>query len=392
MLPTLNSEEADVSQATGGHHGHAPPLGQIDLRYGSNAVRLNRRDWLVAGAILAAVVALTPTIWEQVEPLPGAADWRVPYDLGNDYWLFSRYARDAAARGRTIVVGDSVVWGEYVTHDQTLTHYLNERTGRERYANLGLDGTDPAALAGLVEHYGGAIADRDVVLHCNLLWTASARHDLQSTKDVPLNHPGLLPQFVPAVPAYKESTSRRIGIVVGRNVPFSGWAEHLKIAYFEGKDLGAWTLEHPYRDPLAAIQPGRPPAEDKLRHKAVPWTSSGIDKQDFPWVDLDGSLQWRFFRQTVETLRRRGNRVFVFVGPFNEHLLTPESLAAYTERKRQVEAWLHEQSIPHAVPAVLPSELYADASHPLADGYDLLAKELMAAEGFFRGGAAAQQR
>jgi lysophospholipase L1-like esterase len=28
------------------------------------------------------------------------------------------------------------------------------------------------------------------------------------------------------------------------------------------------------------------------------------------------------------------------------------------------------------VPPVLPSELYADASHPLSDGYKLLAKQL----------------
>jgi lysophospholipase L1-like esterase len=87
-------------------------------------------------------------------------------------------------------------------------------------------------------------------------------------------------------------------------------------------------------------------------------------------------------------LQRRGNRVFVVVGPFNEHMLTPENRAIYADRKAAVAAWLAENKVPHVVAAVLPSEFYADASHPLAEGYAAMAKQLMAAEGFFKGGAA----
>jgi hypothetical protein len=375
-----------LTQAIGGHHGHAPPLGEIDLRFGSNAVRLTRRDWLVAAMLVVAAFILTPHAWEYMEPLPQGPDVRMPYDLSNDYWLFSRYCGRAAQRGQVIVLGDSVIWGEYVLHDQTLTHYLNAEAGEERYANLGLDGTYPVALAGLVEHYGGAIAGRDVVLHCNLLWTADARHDLRSTKDEPINHTALLPQFTPWIPAYKEDLSRRIGTVVGRNLPFFGWADHLKLAYYDKKDLASWTMEHPYENPLGPIQPRRAPPKETLQHEAAPWTTRGIERQEFAWVDLAESLQWRFFRQTVETLRRRGNRVFVVVGPFNEHMLTPESLSVYQNRKVAVAAWLTENNVPHVVAAVLPTEFYADASHPLAEGYAAMAKQLMAAEGFFRGG------
>ena len=40
--------------------------------------------------------------------------------------------------------------------------------------------------------------------------------------------------------------------------------------------------------------------------------------------------------------------------------------------------------IPHAVPAALASDLYADASHPLADGYRVLADRLYEDESFRR--------
>ncbi len=86
----------------------------------------------------------------------------------------------------------------------------------------------------------------------------------------------------------------------------------------------------------------------------------------------------------MRTLEGRGNRVFVIVGPFNEHMLTEESLAAYRERKQEAAARLRASGIPHAVPPPLPSRLYADASHPLPAGYRLLAEHLLADGSFVR--------
>jgi hypothetical protein len=88
----------------------------------------------------------------------------------------------------------------------------------------------------------------------------------------------------------------------------------------------------------------------------------------------------------VELLRQRGNRVFVLVGPFNEHLLTPDSRERYQKVKAVIAAWLEEKQVPHAVPSPLPSEQYGDASHPLAGGYKQLARQL-AKESFFRSAA-----
>jgi hypothetical protein len=81
--------------------------------------------------------------------------------------------------------------------------------------------------------------------------------------------------------------------------------------------------------------------------------------------------------------------VFVLVGPFNEHMLKEPSLKTYRRIKGEIAAWLEAEKIPHFVPAALPSELYADASHPLGPGYQALARQLLADQSFaaFRSGS-----
>jgi hypothetical protein len=360
------------------------PHSGIDLRFGSNAMRLSGRQWAVVGLAFLAFCVFTPGLWERAEKLDPPPDYRIPYDLSNDYWLFSRCARLAEGRGEMPVLGDSVVWGQYVKRDATLSHYLGERAGAPRFANLGLDGGHPAALAGLLRYYGGDIAGGRVILHANLLWTASKKHDLSSEKEFRFNHPALVPQFVPCIPCYTETGSKRLSIAIERQMTFFNWANHLRVAYFGQQDLPTWTLEHPTADPVAAMGAGLPTADDPLRHEPISWTARGVEKQDFAWVDLETSLQWRFFREAVETLRARGNKVFVLVGPFNEHMLNDESLKVYAERKRAVAAWLEANQVPHLVPPPLPTELYADASHPLAEGYRLLAELLWANADFAR--------
>src|SRR5262249_5747393 len=82
-------------------------------------------------------------------------------------------------------------------------------------------------------------------------------------------------------------------------------------------------------------------------------------------------------RRVVGLLRQRGNRVFVLVGPFNEHLLTPASLRRYQRVKATIADWLQAEQVAHVVPPPLPSNQYGDASHPLAAGYDQLARQLL---------------
>ncbi|MBN2451811.1 MAG: hypothetical protein JXR77_15590, partial [Lentisphaeria bacterium] len=291
-----------------------------------------------------------------------------------------RLVRSRAGSGAIAVVGDSVVWGHYVRPAETLSTCLAASSGGTPFANLGVDGIHPAAMEGLLRHHARALSGGRLILHCNLLWMSSEKQDLQSAKEFAFNHPDLVPQFRPRIPCFRRSLSKRLGTVVHRLCPVAGWARHLRIAYFEGRDLPAWTVDHPYANPLARLAHGPPEADDMPSPPPVrePWTRQGYAPYTPKWVDLEGSLQWRSFQRTVELLRRRGNRVLVIVGPFNEHMLTPAGLAVYRERQETVRAWLRERGVPHVVPGALPSAFYADASHPLAAGYEALARSLVA--------------
>ena len=82
------------------------------------------------------------------------------------------------------------------------------------------------------------------------------------------------------------------------------------------------------------------------------------------------------YKATPRVLRKRGNNVFVLVGPFNEHMLKSKSYDTYQAMKLEIENWLQQNNIACYIPPPLPSEFYRDASHPIAEGYALLAKQL----------------
>ena len=145
------------------------------------------------------------------------------YALGSDYLLYARHCRQATDQARIPLIGDSVIWGHYVPPGQTLSHHLNVAAGETRFANLGLDGTHPAALGGLIEHYGEGLAGRAAVLHFNPLWITSTKHDLQTEKEFHFNHPSLVPQFETRIPCYKAPVSQRVSIVMRRRIPLSQW-------------------------------------------------------------------------------------------------------------------------------------------------------------------------
>lgn len=349
--------------------------------FSSNNIRLSGIEWIIVAIICLALFGFGPALWGRLEKFNPGVDYRLPYELGNDYWMYSRYCRWACSKYETLVVGDSVVWGHYVSRDNTLSHYLNQYTGRDCFANLGVDGFHPAALEGLIRYYGRDISGKKVIIQFNPLWMSSAKHDLQTDKEFHFNHPKLVPQFFPKIPCYKDSFSERFSAAVERYVPFFGWTSHLRIVYFENMTLPNWTLEHPYKNPLDVITLELPASGDNLQEN-VSWTEKGITQVDFQWVEPAQSLQWRFFRQTIELLKARENTVFVVVGPFNEHMLKPDSYKTYQKMKSEIQTWLQRNNVAYCVPEVLPSELYRDASHPLGPGYAMLAKQLFENQSF----------
>ena len=358
------------------------PLNESKVPFSSNCVRLSGCEWIFVGIVVSALFCFGPTLWERMEKFEPETDCRMPYELSSDYWLYSRYSRWATSKYETLVIGDSVIWGHYVPKHNTLSHYLNEITDRDQFANLGVDGIHPVALAGLLKYYGHNISDKKVVLHFNPLWMSSKKHDLQTEKEFRFNHPKLVPQFIENIPCYKDPYSKRFSAVVERCVPFLSWTSHLKITYFENMDLPRWTLEHPYKNPASAITLHIPTSANNNQNEHISWAERGTAKTDFQWVELESSLQWDFFQQSVELLKERGNSVFVLVGPFNEHMLKGESIEIYRKMKSKIEDWLQQNNIAYYMPATLPSEWYVDASHPMSEGYAMLAKQLFENESF----------
>jgi hypothetical protein len=352
--------------------------------FGSNKVQLSVREWIVAGALVVGICLFIPWIWQRIEPFEPGPDYRMSYELSNDYWLYSRYCGLASSQDKVLVIGDSVVWGEYVAPEDTLTHHLNALTNSGRFVNLGVDGIHPAAMSGLIAYYGRAIRGRTVILHFNPLWMSSKRHDLQTEREFQFNHPKLVPQLSPWIPCYRESYANRIGIVIERYLPFRAWTNHLAIMYFENTDIATWARENPYSNPLARITLELPEPNPELRHKPVPWTETVGSPVDFEWVEPASSIQWRSFQQAVRTLRARDNGVFVVLGPFNEYMIKEQQIEPYNAIKQGIDVWLDEQRIPHYAPAKLPSDLYADASHPLGKGYELIAEQILQDDSFRR--------
>lgn len=350
-----------------------------------NEQRLNARQWLTVAGLVAVVLLAVPRLWIKLERFDIGADYRMPFSLSKDYWLYERYLNQTTELGQVPVLGDSVMWGEYVLSDGTLPHFLNQTTGTtHRFINAGINGLFPLAMEGLLKHHGGALHDRKILLHCNPLWMSSPQADLQTEQDREINHARLLPQFFPRIPAYKADANERLAAVVERNSRFLGWATHLQDAYYGQQNELNWTLAkgNAYRNPFAPITLTLPasPAEDTKRgprsRRHRPWTTTSDGPTQLAWVPLETSLQWSAFQRTVALLHSRGNEVLVLVGPFNEHMLTPDNRAVYRQWRAGVAAWLSAQQIPQVAPDPLPGELYADGSHPLTEGYRLLAKQL----------------
>jgi hypothetical protein len=351
--------------------------------FSSNEMRLDARQWFVALAIVALAMWLTPPLWERVEQFNTGPDYRMPYSLSKDYWLYSRRLCQVCDPNRVIVLGDSVVWGEYVLRDGTLPHFLDREAGEQNhFINAGVNGMFPLALEGLIEHYAPSLHGQRVILHWNALWMTSPKTDLSTDEEEPFNHSRLVPQFSPRIPCYKADANERLSALVEQRLDFVSWVGHLQNAYFGQKGILNWTLENPIGNPLlqfrwrvpSAVRDDAKRGPRSPRHK--PWSKDGEGKTHFEWVAPGSSLQWGTFQRLVGTLRERGNDVLVVIGPFNEHLMAKETRPAYQKLHEEVAAWFAQHEVPYLLPELLPSALYADASHPLTEGYELLAKRI----------------
>lgn len=384
---------AQISTSSSSAPSVAPPA--IPAPFGVNEVRLSAGQWLVVLAVLCCLMWLTPRLWARIEQFETGPDYRLPYDLSKDYWLYARRVRMIKDPTRIVLLGDSVIWGEYVLPDGTLSHFLNRRAGREdQFVNGGINGMFPLAEEGLVQYYAHALHGRKILLHCNMLWMSSAKADLSTDKEEQFNHSRLVPQFSPRIPCYKASANERLSAIIENRLNFFAWINHLQCAYFDQRSILNWTLQEDggnpprypnvYKNPLAQVTLKVPsaPEIDRLRGRQSPrhrpWSEAGQGTTQFDWVPLESSLQWKGFERALSTLRERGNDVLVLVGPFNSHMLTEDNKSRYGALRDHIVQKLRQQNVTVVSPDVLPSQLYADASHPLTQGYEALAEQLYA--------------
>ena len=57
-------------------------------------------------------------------------------------------------------------------------------------------------------------------------------------------------------------------------------------------------------------------------------------------------------------------------------MLSPDSIQKYKELLIKAESRLKEMDVPYSLLPLLPQHLYADTSHPLPQGYELLAEHI----------------
>jgi hypothetical protein len=338
------------------------------------ALKLSLREWLVVALLVLTLSALIPLIpFRPRTPLVDR-DYRMPYALSNRYDLYRRFTNLSAAQFPTILVGDSVVWGQTSRRDATLAHHLNDLTRQRRYINAGLDGMHPIALAELIEHHAPAIQKKDVILQFNPLWLMTKSPNQKLPGDPLINRPGLVPRL--AADASGTIQERLEGAVAGlfRWSPFDWWGERIAETRM---DFLAWSLDHPYESPMKAISSVLPPSEDTHTARMVPWQRTEMTKLDARWPELEKHGQWQAFERLIDLLEARQNRVMVLLGPMNEHMMSDRMRQEYLPVKRKIQEKIESRHILCFVAPPLRSEHYADICHPLGAGYEELARELL---------------
>jgi len=345
-------------------------------------VRLSWKDWVLVAIIFTGILYFFPLFWMSLEKINHPPDYRFPYQLSDDYWMFTRWSKFACSNYPALIIGDSFIWGHYVTMDKTLSHYLNELERENIFANMGVDGLHPAAITGLLKYYGKDISNKRVILHLNPLWMSSKRHDLSGEEELRFNHPRLIPQLRPNLACYRPSPTQIIDVVVERNFSFFGWLNHIRNVYFENMDMQNWMIQNPYKNPFDVITFETPVPENKPRSKPIPWHKRGIKTQNLPWMSADDSFQWSSFKQVLEILIERDNKIYVILGPFNPYILTDESSHRFQSMKNEMEKWFEENKLYFYSVPDLPSDYYADGSHPLEEGYKKIAVDLFKTESF----------
>ncbi|HQO38889.1 MAG TPA: hypothetical protein PK986_00315 [Spirochaetota bacterium] len=322
--------------------------------------------------ILVMILAsLLPGIFPCVDTAQFKGNYRIPYSQGENYFLYEKYINRVASSGRIAVIGDSVIWGHYTGSDDNLVATLNASAGTDRFANIGIDGIHPAALYGLIDNYCASLSNRRVIIGINLLWMSSPRHDLSGGVNTSINHSALLSQVPGRIPAYSPSVEERLTLLARRKITLFAWIDHIRASRFADRSVYRWTMANPRACPgeyLAGQEESYTPPD--------PVQPDRMTGRDMDWVMPADSLQWMYMIKSIRKLKTRGNDVIAVITPFNRFMLTEKSRLERDMIISVIRETLSADGIPVIVPELDKAEYYADLSHPVAEGYSIMAMQL----------------
>jgi len=333
---------------------------------------MNTKYILITGILTLLLFFTAPFAIKFIDKDDFTANYRIPYPMGEDYYLFSHYSAAVTGSKKIPFFGDSVIWGHYAKKDKTLTSCINRIQGDEIFANMGIDGIHPAALYGLVKKYSESIKNRDIVVGINLLWMSSPRHDLSGEVNNEINHKKLLPQLSKTIPAYGANIEERISSFINRELTFFSWVNHIKMTRFADFSFYRWTIDNPDKNILAFFK-------KKKTLYAVPeyMRQDNLPLQNISWIKPKDSIQWNYVKKTMDLLQSRNNRVIAYITPYNTYTLTPESHKQYREILKTIIRELEATGITTLTGITPEKNYFADASHTGEAGYEILARDLL---------------
>jgi len=327
---------------------------------------------IIAASAFLLFITAAPRTFTLIDDNEFTGNYRIPYPMGENYYLFSHYSSSLSKTEKILFLGDSVIWGHYADTGNTLTAQLNRLHGNDRFANMGIDGIHPAALYGLVKKYSAHIENRDIIAGVNLLWMSSPRHDLSGEINNEINHKKLLPQFSRDIPAYGAGLEERISSFINTNFKIISWVNHIKMSSFADSSFYRWTIDNPRKN-IRHFFKGR----DMSYTVPPPMRQAGVALQNVTWVEPENSIQWQYMKKTINLLRERNNRVRAYITPYNLHSLTPESRERYIAIREILIRELEAEGISCITGKTPKQEYFADASHTGEEGYRILSEELL---------------
>jgi hypothetical protein len=345
----------------------------------SNALYLSAKEWVVTMVLVVLISGIIYYGWNTWEAFNPGPDYRETCwgEKNTDYWAHFRWSRFAAQSDyKVFLIGDSVIWGQEVNNDQTISHFLNAYYGDEIFANLGIDALFQAAFPGLFAYYGKYYSN--VILQFNPHWLRDLDNDLRGRRKR-FYHPRLVSQFNPHIHYNDYTLNERLGYKLENYVGLFALVHHIMVNYYENKSISSWMIANPYRNPFTAITFNAVPVMAKSQGKSLDWKTKKQKITSETFVDLSESIHWESFLEALTILRKRGIRFFVLLGPYNTYMLTPESRENLQTIVDGVKKRLDIDHVPYfdTMSGFLPSETFADDCHLLRDGHDLLARELL---------------